>query len=1041
MCLFHSYSPDLATLGEDHWSLLCSLTDRNSLEYSLVFLILVPHSFGRCFDMSFSLCWMGGNDALQRQNTDLFFNGTSLKSITKAGKVSSLKLFPLVENKLTFQYGGFNLRWTITVSPRTKTVKITGRQKPSEHPTNATKDFLALLNPAEVFVCENGTTFFHQDENFFLAIGHTLRFPLKLEGRSPTMFLVSWMEMDPNVLNIYSLTVYHRELGSYNVFTEETTERNHHRLSALDPCSHYLVCVETADSHSFTCLSAITDPDVPKDFEVTTWNSSCISLSWDCPVNMKYSLFLLTVFYLNGTDHIWDEVSLWLRDDTFEFTLSDLQPCSRVKFGLQTVCQAGLETGYSKMVLNEGNSGHSNIDTLLQTSFGPDNYTLSWEVGNISFISMFRVYHQGELQGTTLLTSYTVGGLLPCYKYQAKVEALCGENVLMNAKTVEAHTGSRGVSGLRYRSNDSTVVWTPSTLQQTDVAYIYKLSLENGPVIQSSRLFDTKLPLPLLEEGKSYVLDVWEECGGRWESEPSHLCFERSNSSFEIHVRAAEFTEDPELALDYDRMGLVMVVPWTLPKDLEEELRIKLAQIFTKKMQELLKDFAQPVQVELESFEAADDPHTEIWFQSFDASRPEKVLLPVSDQLHHIESLNDPNITVKNGVIYWDAPDLCASSEHHFCPPHSLCINTLGSFSCVCRQGYHDVSSVTLPAAALRPVCKEGGFFSQCLEKSMIGGITKAYLTSRASGKVQVKLNDGRCSVNETEKLFFFHIPRKSSQCGSEKQVNGTHITLQNTLSITLVKGQTISRRDLKVVWKCVYPRYYVSNARVASDTLWLSSINLVEFNSSLSLGLSLVLFRDSSFTRSYEETVSLSFEDTLFFQVSLQTNSTFASDVLLQVESCWATESPNPQDEVQALLLLDSCPADDTFLWMSVNGHSQISRFSIQMFSMPKRLHIYFHCLANICGPDEDCSKSCTSEVRSKRSVKTEARNKKLAAVVSAGPLVVDMRVKSVQPSVWSEHMTAVFIVASSISLLGLTVLSLSAAKAIMTYFEQQQQ
>lgn len=52
-------------------------------------------------------------------------------------------------------------------------------------------------------------------------------------------------------------------------------------------------------------------------------------------------------------------------------------------------------------------------------------------------------------------------------------------------------------------------------------------------------------------------------------------------------------------------------------------------------------------------------------------------------------------------------------------------------------------------------------------------------------------------------------------------QVNRTHITLQNTLAIALVKERTISRRDLKVVWKCIYPRHYVSNARVASDTLW----------------------------------------------------------------------------------------------------------------------------------------------------------------------------------------------------------------------------
>lgn len=101
------------------------------------------------------------------------------------------------------------------------------------------------------------------------------------------------------------------------------------------------------------------DPDIPNDFEVTSWNSSSISLAWAAPDNRKFSLFLLTTFYLNGTDHVTKEVPLWHKEDNFVFTLSGLQPCSRVKFGLQAVCQAGMESRYSKMVLNDGNSRKS----------------------------------------------------------------------------------------------------------------------------------------------------------------------------------------------------------------------------------------------------------------------------------------------------------------------------------------------------------------------------------------------------------------------------------------------------------------------------------------------------------------------------------------------------------------------------------------------------------------------------------------------------------------------------------------------------------
>lgn len=98
------------------------------------------------------------------------------------------------------------------------------------------------------------------------------------------------------------------------------------------------------------------DPEIPQNFRMTSWNSSSISLAWASPDNHKYSLFLLTTFYLNGTDRIIKKVPFWHNEDNFVFTLSDLQPCSRVKFGLQTVCQEGMDSRHSNMVMNAGNS-------------------------------------------------------------------------------------------------------------------------------------------------------------------------------------------------------------------------------------------------------------------------------------------------------------------------------------------------------------------------------------------------------------------------------------------------------------------------------------------------------------------------------------------------------------------------------------------------------------------------------------------------------------------------------------------------------------
>lgn len=80
----------------------------------------------------------------------------------------------------------------------------------------------------------------------------------------------------------------------------------------------------------------------------------------------------------------------------------------------------------------------------------------------------------------------------------------------------------------------------------------------------------------------------------------------------------------------------------------------------------------------------------------------------------------------------------------------------------------------------------------------------------------------------------------------------------------------------------------------------------MVQFSSSLQLGLTMTLYTDVSYNDTYKSAIELENEDFLFFQVALQTNNTFASDVLLQVESCWATETTDPEDPVQAVLLQD---------------------------------------------------------------------------------------------------------------------------------------
>lgn len=91
-----------------------------------------------------------------------------------------------------------------------------------------------------------------------------------------------------------------------------------------------------------------------------------MALRWDRPENNKVSLFRLTTFYLNRTDHVTEEVELWYNKHETEVSLANLHPCSQVRFGLQAVCQAGMEFYYSRMILHDGNFGKSNMSQSLQ---------------------------------------------------------------------------------------------------------------------------------------------------------------------------------------------------------------------------------------------------------------------------------------------------------------------------------------------------------------------------------------------------------------------------------------------------------------------------------------------------------------------------------------------------------------------------------------------------------------------------------------------------------------------------------------------------
>ncbi|XP_061085818.1 uncharacterized protein LOC133119300 [Conger conger] len=442
------------------------------------------------------------------------------------------------------------------------------------------------------------------------------------------------------------------------------------------------------------------------------------------------------------------------------------------------------------------------------------------------------------------------------------------------------------------------------------------------PVVQQGRLQGPPLSLKGLRPGALYDLEVVPECpGGAEQGATAVLQFTTEEVPGDAPrnspgAQSSGTTSERSAGPTTERLGLqvrladhrmFLVVPWTIPSPLKDpaaESRVLLEGVIKHQLQSLLRKSWPRAEVQLISFEDYEKKtKTKIAFESFDVSSQNGVvsLLP-KEQLQYFTSLNHPNITVTEEVLYWQDPDECVDSALNECGSHSLCINTLDSFTCVCQPGYYDLSPF------LTPACHETGMFSRCQTGDVSGAVSKPFLLRHFGGNVTTVLNDGRCPLQETDKLYYYRMTSAPSLCGGETllAVKATHVSLRNTMTVTLSSGSSITRRDLKVLWTCAYPLLHTSTAHTQPGLAWFSSHSVVQASSSRLLQLSMGLYSDASYASShaYAGPVELPLSARLHIQVTLHSQDSLAFQMSLELEACWATETTDPLEERRAFYL-----------------------------------------------------------------------------------------------------------------------------------------
>ncbi|KAG2460011.1 KRR1 protein, partial [Polypterus senegalus] len=547
-------------------------------------------------------------------------------------------------------------------------------------------------------------------------------------------------------------------------FYSEVTAYSYQANSCTSVCGHYtqeLLKQIYEDSHINVCekepvyvvdekdMVLLVDPEKPTNFSIIRSESSSIIVYWDGPLHGGFSWFNLTVLLYNPSLDIYVPMDQPFEypDHSMEVKVGNLPPCSKVRFNLETICDAG-EITHSEKISLDGSTGPGTVSHL----------------------------HFDQLQ--------------------------------------------------------TKASW--KTQSGPSVTFRFRLFDGMHNIVKNGSRKHPQLYLHNLRPGSFYELEVQETC----------FNLEGHSSFLEFHTEetGSSLFEDDQKHVSLEP-SFSLMLPWALPDYLQEDSS-KSRELFEKYTEKQLENIfssyknASRVDITLEDFTKRENK-TEINFQVRVFFDDASSILSDVEEWEHIKSLNLPYIAdLKNGTLYWNDTDECASFQLNNCDDNSHCINTLDSFACVCQDGFYGVKDPTKPDE--KEICDGSGMYVHCELDLMKVAVSKEFVRENVTEDASLMLNDGSCPLQEAEKYFFFI-------------ENDTHVVFEHTLHADVRVGQIITRSDLMMIWRCIFPRNYLLHTfigQVQNDRP--VSVIVIEHNTTEILKLSMTLYKRSTFDPDY---------------------------------------------------------------------------------------------------------------------------------------------------------------------------------------------
>ncbi|CAN9498701.1 unnamed protein product [Ophioblennius macclurei] len=228
--------------------------------------------------------------------------------------------------------------------------------------------------------------------------------------------------------------------------------------------------------------------------------------------------------------------------------------------------------------------------------------------------------------------------------------------------------------------------------------------------------------------------------------------------------------------------------------------------------------------------------------------------------------------------------------------------------------------------------------------------------------------------------------------CGGEPiQKNLTHISYSlSLLSEPRISGNIIRDPVIKMDFKCLYP--YVRSVSLPFPLSPLSSETVMHVDE-LDATIQMMLYTDRTYARPFSSSPSIELRDKVYVEVSVTEPADF---FLLQINECWATQSPQPNSTEGSVhtLLQNGCAKDATVSFVlgesGVNGGNSTVRYSFDMFRfIAEPHHLYLHCTVQLCERDDapSCVPNCNS-VSKREALKVDPSK----GLLSYGPIRIEI-------------------------------------------------